>query len=119
MKRIGSMGRRLVVLFQLAAVAAGAACFSAEAKSTPKVNIPVAPELYANEPKPLAVTDCASCHVGQFGDLRNNGTKHKFDCQKCHATFHVYNPKKGSWDDVMPKCATCHAEPHGKAVTDC
>ncbi|HWI40009.1 MAG TPA: cytochrome C, partial [Verrucomicrobiae bacterium] len=24
-----------------------------------------------------------------------------------------------SWDDVMPKCATCHAEPHGKAVTDC
>ena len=88
-------------------------------KKVATVNIPPAPALYATEPQPLTVTQCGQCHPGVFANLKNDGGKHQFDCQKCHTTFHAYNPKKGGWDALMPKCASCHADPHGKAITDC
>jgi hypothetical protein len=95
------------------------ATFAAEAKKVATVDIPPAPALYAAEPVPLTVTQCGQCHTGAFRNIKNDGVKHTFDCQKCHTTFHAFNPRKGGWDALMPKCSSCHAAPHGKAITDC
>ncbi len=123
MKGIKSMGRgkaALVIGVQLAALALAALAFAGEGKKIATVTIPPAPEIYAAEPQPLTVNQCGQCHPGVFRNLKNDGGKHRFDCQKCHASFHAYNPtKKGGWEAIMPKCASCHAEPHGKTVTDC
>lgn len=109
----------LVIGVQLAALALATLAFAAEGKKIATVTIPPAPELYATEPPPLTVSQCGQCHTGVFRNLKNDGSKHRFDCQKCHTTFHSYNPKKGGWEAMMPKCSSCHAEPHGKNITDC
>jgi hypothetical protein len=95
------------------------AALAAGAKKIATVEIPPAPELYAAEPQPLTVTQCGQCHPGVFKSLKNDGARHRFGCQNCHTTFHAYNPKKGGWEALMPKCGSCHAEPHGKQITDC
>jgi hypothetical protein len=109
----------LAIGVQIAMLALAAFAFAGDAKKTATVTIPPAPELYANDPQPLTVTQCGQCHPGTFSNVKNDGAKHRFDCQKCHSSFHAYNPKKGNWDVIMPKCSSCHAEPHGKALTDC
>ena len=109
----------LVAVVQTAMVALAAVSFAGEGKKIATVTIPPAPELYATEPQPLTVSQCGQCHPGVFKNIKTDGGKHQFDCQKCHSTFHAYNPKKGGWEAIMPKCSSCHAEPHGKAVTDC
>ena len=96
----------------------GPAC-AAAGKTVATVAIPPAPELYAVQPQPLTVTQCGQCHPGVFASIKDNGAKHRFDCQKCHASFHAYNPKKGGWDAIMPKCSSCHIDLHGKTFTDC
>lgn len=93
----------------------------AEAKEIATVTIPVKAELYAIAPQPLTPTQCGQCHESYFNNLRNAGGKHRFACQECHKSFHAYNPTKGvaSYQALMPKCASCHSLPHGKAVIDC
>jgi len=82
--------------------------------------LPVAdPSLYANEPAALQPEDCGQCHVGQFGDLKSEGGKHRFSCQGCHERFHAYNPRKNNYDELMPVCADCHGQPHGAKQVDC
>jgi len=88
-------------------------------KKISTVDIPVKAELYAAEPEPLSITQCGQCHPGHYGNLKSNGGKHRFDCRDCHTVFHAYNPSKGGWDALMPKCASCHNIPHGAAITDC
>jgi len=83
------------------------------------VDIPVQENLYAVTPTPLSPTQCAQCHTSVFGSLKANGGKHRFDCQQCHKAIHSYNPKKGGYDELMPKCASCHTEIHGPANKDC
>lgn len=83
------------------------------------VTIPVTPELYATQPKPLTPDQCGQCHPGLFQNLKDSGGKHRFACQKCHSTFHAYNPIKANWAAIMPKCGTCHEKPHGPKITDC
>lgn len=122
MNRLNVRGLKKVSLpigVLLAALALAVAAFAGEGKKVATVTIPPAPELYAAEPQPLTVNQCGQCHPGVFRNLKNDGAKHQFDCQKCHTTFHAYNPKKGGWEALMPKCSSCHAEPHGKAITDC
>ena len=104
---------------QLAVLMLATQVFAASGGKIATVTIPPTPEIYAAEPQPLTVNQCGQCHPGAFGNLKNDGGKHRFDCRKCHTAFHAYNPKKGGWDAIMPKCASCHAEPHGKTVTDC
>jgi hypothetical protein len=104
---------------QLAVLVLAMMASAGEGKKIATVVIPPAPEIYATEPQPLTVTQCGQCHPGVFSSIKNDGVRHRFDCQKCHTSFHAYNPKKGGWDEIMPKCATCHTEPHGKTVTDC
>lgn len=109
----------LAIGVQVAMLALAAAAFAGEGKKIATVTIPPAPELYATDPQPLTVTQCGQCHPGVFRGLKDDGAKHRFDCQKCHSTFHAFNPKKANWEAIMPKCSSCHTEPHGKTVTDC
>ncbi len=76
-------------------------------------------ELYAIEPEPLTVGQCVQCHVAHFNWLKANGGLHRFDCRQCHEVFHAYNPKKGNWEELMPKCSNCHELPHGEEFTNC
>ena len=109
---------RITLLAAAALVFVGA---PAGAKEIATVKIPLKAELYASDPQPLTVSQCGQCHGGHFGNLKNSGGKHRFACQECHQTFHAYNPTKGvaAYQALMPKCASCHDLPHGKAVTDC
>ena len=83
------------------------------------VDIPTQPELYAASPAPLAPSQCAQCHNGPFESLKENGGKHRFACQDCHKVFHAYSPRKNNYDEIMPKCTSCHTEIHGPAAKDC
>jgi len=78
--------------------------------------------LYAVDPQPLTVTQCGQCHPGPFGDLKANGGRHQFTCQGCHKTFHNYSPRKNNWDEIMPKCSSCHSSatvPHYEVFPQC
>jgi hypothetical protein len=99
-------------------VMAGAA-FAAQDSGKLKVKIPPAPGLYSATPQPLTVEQCGQCHPSLYKNIKEDGAKHRFDCQQCHNAFHVYNPKKGNYEAIMPKCDSCHNQPHGAKVTDC
>ena len=87
--------------------------------SAAKANPAVVADPYAVEPEPLTIAQCGQCHPGIFRNLRIDGGRHKIDCQNCHRTFHAYSPRKNNWDELMPKCATCHTLPHGNNYADC
>ena len=76
-------------------------------------------DLYATDPPALTPVQCGQCHSKHYGDLRQSGGKHQFPCQDCHLTFHAYNPVKGNYAELMPKCAQCHAMPHGEKQVNC
>ncbi len=76
-------------------------------------------DIYEVDVEPLTVADCARCHVVQYSDLKQEGGRHKFDCQNCHEEFHAYNPNKNNWDELMPDCSSCHALPHGEKHSNC
>ena len=105
-----------LTLFLLALVFAASTAFAGKVAT---VDIPVKAELYAVTPAPLTPDQCAQCHTSVFGGLKNAGGKHRFDCQQCHKAIHSYNPKKGNWEEIMPKCSSCHTEIHGPANKDC
>ena len=117
-KKVGSAlaktGRLSLLLVALIFAAS-----TAFASKIATVDIPVKADLYATTPAPLSTTQCAQCHTSVFGSLKNNGGRHRFDCQQCHNAIHSYNPKKGNWDELMPKCSSCHTEVHGPANKDC
>jgi predicted CXXCH cytochrome family protein len=95
------------------------AATSAFAAKSATVDIPVQADLYAVTPAPLSPTQCAQCHTSVFGNLKQAGGKHRFDCQQCHKAIHSYNPKKANYDELMPKCSSCHTDIHGPANKDC
>ena len=111
--------RQILAVIMLALWVCASAAFGAQENGKLKVKIPPAPELYRAEPQPLTVAQCGQCHPGLFRNLKDDGGKHRFDCQKCHVSFHAYSPRKNNFDAIMPKCATCHNDPHGPKVTDC
>ena len=92
---------------------------AAYAGRTSTVDIPVQEDLYAVTPVPLSPGQCAQCHNSVFGGLKKSGGKHRFDCQQCHQVIHSYSPKKANWDELMPKCSSCHSDIHGPANKDC
>lgn len=111
--------RNVIIAIVLVLSVMAAMAFAAQESGKMKVQIPSDPELYSKEPQPLTAQQCAQCHPSIFQNLKNEGKKHRFDCQKCHTAFHVFNPKKANYDAIMPKCDTCHDQPHGPKVTDC
>lgn len=74
---------------------------------------------YDMEVKPLTPAECARCHSSVFNEIKKEGGKHKIDCVSCHTKFHAYNPKKQNWDEIMPKCKTCHGLIHGDKFAAC
>jgi predicted CXXCH cytochrome family protein len=111
---LAGSGRLSLLLVALLLVASTA--FAAKIAT---VDIPVRAELYAVTPAPLTPGQCAQCHTGVFASLKDNGGKHRIDCQACHKAIHAYNPRKGNFDELMPKCASCHTDIHGPANKDC
>jgi len=103
-------------LLLVALVFAASTAFAAKLAT---VDIPVQADIYAVAPAPLAPSQCAQCHTAVFGGLKENGGKHRFDCQQCHKAINSYNPRKGNYDEIMPKCASCHTDIHGPANKDC
>lgn len=75
--------------------------------------------IYAMKIEPLTPVECGRCHNYQFKWLQDKGGKHQLDCTACHVQFHTYNPRKGNWDEIMPKCQDCHDLPHGKDIIAC
>jgi hypothetical protein len=74
---------------------------------------------YEAELIPLTPADCGRCHASVFNAIKTDGGKHKIDCTKCHTKFHAYNPAKQNWNDIMPKCQTCHGLIHGDKFAAC
>lgn len=99
---------------QLANVGSSFAAEKAAAKAAPATA-----SLYASEPVPLTPVQCAQCHTPIYNNLKNDGGRHRFECQKCHQAFHSYSPVKNNWLELMPKCRNCHLLPHGEKITDC
>jgi hypothetical protein len=101
-----------------------------EEKAAPAAQSQPAPEaakqvltgaaLYTITPEPLTPRQCGQCHATHFAYLQKDGRKHQFECQNCHQKFHAYNPVKGNWADLMPKCEQCHTSPpHGQQFLNC
>lgn len=63
---------------------------------------------YEMDIRPLTTAECGQCHFSVFQALKATGGKHKIDCVRCHARYHVYNPRKQNYDEIMPKCSSCH-----------
>ena len=64
--------------------------------------------IYQRDIQPLTAEQCAQCHFSYFDAIRKQGGKHQIECTDCHTTFHAYSPKKQNFDEIMPKCITCH-----------
>ena len=86
---------------------------------TKEEKVPSGAALYEQPVKPLTPVECARCHYPIFKDLKESKSKHRFECTKCHQQFHVYNPIKKNWEEIMPKCERCHQLPHGKDFPKC
>ena len=70
---------------------------------------------YEMEIKPLTTVECGQCHFSVFQTIKYKGTNHQIDCVQCHREYHVYNPRKQNYDEIMPKCAWCHVSGTGGA----
>jgi predicted CXXCH cytochrome family protein len=78
--------------------------------------------VYTMEIEPLTLADCGRCHAVHFNRIKDNGAKHSgVLCMECHEVFHAYNPLKNNYAQIMPKCSSCHDDPHGtaEAVVKC
>jgi predicted CXXCH cytochrome family protein len=68
---------------------------------------------YDAEIKPLTTAECAQCHLSVFETIKADGGKHQLDCVRCHTEYHVYSPRKQNFDQIMPRCASCHLNASG------
>ncbi len=102
---------------------------TAQAAETPQTTIAIAPPvikqqadeapLYTELPQSLSPVECASCHSGQYIQLKKSASKHRFDCLDCHDQLHAYIPIKNNYNEILPKCVTCHEAPHVDPFTNC
>lgn len=74
---------------------------------------------YSQEITPLTPAECARCHASIFNQIKKEGGKHQIECVSCHTIFHAYNPVKQNWQEIMPKCQTCHGLIHGDKFAAC
>lgn len=77
------------------------------------------PPAYPEDVQPLTPEECGKCHPRYYYLIKTEGGRHKMDCRKCHVQFHIYRPGKISYEDVLPKCSTCHDYVHGKDLAQC
>lgn len=83
--------------------------------------VPKRPAIFDKNVEPLKMEQCAQCHEAVFNTLKDAGKRHQKDCRFCHTVFHTLAPGKVEYADAIPKCQTCHGQPHGakEAVTTC
>ena len=62
----------------------------------------------------LTTIDCARCHYEIFMSIKNGRGAHRIECRECHETFHSFQHGL-RYEDVLPKCTTCHDTPHGES----
>jgi predicted CXXCH cytochrome family protein len=88
---------------------------SAEAQEavSPAQETQKAPTPYDVDVKALTTVECGQCHISIFNTIKKQGTKHQIDCVRCHTQYHVYNPRKQNYAQIMPKCASCHVSASG------
>ncbi|MGE4296506.1 MAG: hypothetical protein AB7E47_00635 [Desulfovibrionaceae bacterium] len=65
--------------------------------------------------QPLSDDDCAQCHFSIYQKIKVDGGKHKIACKRCHTQYHAFSSRKLNYDDIMPKCASCHKDAQGNA----
>jgi len=75
--------------------------------------IPKKPKVYTTGVKRLTIKQCAQCHIGVFTLLQKKGARHQLPCEFCHTKYHTFAPGKVEYKDAIPKCQTCHGQPHG------
>jgi predicted CXXCH cytochrome family protein len=68
---------------------------------------------YDADIKPLSTAECGQCHYSVFQGIKKKGGLHQIDCVRCHKEYHVYNPRKQNYDDIMPQCIWCHQDASG------
>lgn len=68
---------------------------------------------YDADIEPLSTEECGRCHYSVFQDIKKAGGLHRIDCVRCHEEYHVYNPRKQNYDEIMPKCIVCHQSASG------
>lgn len=112
--RIGFVGR---ILFALVFVAFGLGSFW-YMEPVPAESGEIAPP-YDMKIQPLKTEQCGRCHTRYFNLLKNDGGKHKIPCHQCHESYHNYRPGKVAYEDILPKCGTCHGEAHGPDLKKC
>lgn len=110
-------GRGRPVLFSLFAAFSLSACVSDG--PVHEVDPPQPLELYGEDLQTLDPEDCGRCHGRIFRLIKTAGGKHRIDCKACHQEFHVYRPGKNTYEEIMPKCETCHEEVHGPELARC
>ena len=74
---------------------------------------------YAQDVEPLETYRCGQCHYYFYNRLRNEGGKHRISCRQCHEAFHIYRPGKIAYEDILPKCESCHEQIHGTGLAQC
>jgi hypothetical protein len=90
----------------------------AGASSEPATTEDIAPA-YAVPVASLLPEDCGRCHTDLYYLIKNEGGKHKIDCRQCHVQFHIYRPGRVSYEEILPRCGTCHDHVHGEDLTQC
>ena len=99
----------MVVLAVMVMLATGAVSTALAQQPAKRTTLPALDaSLYEVTPQPLQVSQCGQCHPSHFGNLKETGGLHRFDCRECHEVFHAYNPLKKNYAEIMPKCATRH-----------
>lgn len=76
--------------------------------------VPPRPALFDQNIQPLAMQQCAQCHIAVFNTLKASGNRHQKECTFCHEVYHTYAPGKVEYAEALPKCVTCHGYPHGE-----
>ncbi len=110
--------RRVRTSVYLTAALTGLCLLSAQLGTAVEAT-PVAGDMYAADPIPLTPVQCGQCHPAIYKGIKENGKKHRFDCQECHEQLHAYNPIRKNWNEIIPQCASCHDLPHGKDFPAC
>ena len=91
----------------------GAAAVPAEQGAVPAEKSPDIASMYKAKVKPLTTAECGQCHLPIYETVKAQGSKHQIDCVRCHTKYHVYSPRKQNYDQIMPKCSSCHLSASG------
>jgi len=76
-------------------------------------------DLYAVPVLSMTPQECGRCHTHFYDLIRADGGKHRIDCKRCHVEFHLYRPGRVAYEDLLPKCETCHDLVHGEDLAQC